>query len=183
MAGTLHTPLNYKELYGEPTNNPSGILPLDQAECLRAVYEMWRATGLPCTVAVLYQNVLAGWTISGIGVCVPDEDSDSGVLWILHSVHSYPGAPGMSRYHMKTLCFEGDVSEVDIATMDFDEQQLEITADSIVPGSVDQMLQILSDEPTKELFGPFAATEATLRNRQCPLYGLPSIRGDGLNFR
>jgi hypothetical protein len=157
--------LNYRELYGEPTNNHAGTLVVEQAECLRVVYELWRATGSPCTVEALYQNMLADFsrTIDGIGVFIPDGDSASDVLWILHTVHSNPGTPGVSRYWMKTFCFEGDVSGVDISTVAFDENQLTIDVDVIVSGSIEWKLQLFVDEPTKERIGPFEASNTNVR--------------------
>jgi hypothetical protein len=126
---------------------------------------MRRATGLPCTVEVLHHNMLTDFsrTIGGIVVFVPGEDSASGVLRILHSVQSYPGAPGVSPDRMKTFCLEGDVSGVDIATAALDEQQFAITVDVVLPGSVDRMLQLLVEEPPKDLFGPYTATNVNAR--------------------
>jgi hypothetical protein len=56
---------------------------------------------------------------------------------------------------------------LDISTVVFDENQLAITANIIVLGSADRMLQLLADEPTKELFGPFEASEANVRTTKC----------------
>jgi hypothetical protein len=49
---------------------------------------------------------------------------------------------------------EVDGSEMDIATMAFDE---------IVPGTIGRVLQLLQDDPLLELFGPFKATDANVR--------------------
>jgi hypothetical protein len=119
--------------------------------CYRAVYETWRAKGAPLTVGKLHHNIMADFSrpIGGIGVFVVDKESASGTLQVLHSAQSYPGSPGVSRDRLTTFLSEGDVDGLDIATVAFDENQLAITADVIVPGSVDHMLQLLADEPTK----------------------------------
>jgi hypothetical protein len=52
---------------------------------------------------------------------------------------------------------------VDIASVGFDESQLAITADIVVPGSAERMLQLLGDEPSHELVGPFTSTSANVR--------------------
>jgi hypothetical protein len=96
--------LNYIELYGEPIANPFGTLALEQAECLRAVYKMWRATSSRCKVEVLHKNVPADFTrtIGGIGVLVPDGDLASSILQILHAVRSYAGV--RSQLTLPPLC-------------------------------------------------------------------------------
>jgi hypothetical protein len=52
---------------------------------------------------------------------------------------------------------------VDIATVRFEENQLVITADIVVPSSADRMLQLLGDEPSHELVGPYTATSVNAR--------------------
>jgi hypothetical protein len=74
MASTVHSYLTYNELYGEPANNTFGNVESRQLTWYRAVYEMWRATGLPPKVEKIHQNILAecSRTIGGISVFVAD---------------------------------------------------------------------------------------------------------------
>jgi hypothetical protein len=48
---------------------------------------------------------------------------------------------------------------VDISTVAFDENQLTITPDVIVPGTLDRALQLLNDEPDTDIIGPFKVTD------------------------
>jgi hypothetical protein len=64
---------------------------------------------------------------------------------------------------MQTFCFEGDIRGVDIAMVGFDESQLAITANIVVPGLAERMLQLLGDDPIHELVGPFTATSANVK--------------------
>jgi hypothetical protein len=94
---------------------------------------------------------------------VQDAGSATGVLKLVHGVHSFPGAPGQTRDRITTLAFEGDVSGVDICTVAFEPKQLAIMADGNVPGSMERVMQLLNDEPGRETLGPFAATDANVR--------------------
>jgi hypothetical protein len=86
--------------------------------------------------AVLLQNILADFSrpIGGIGVFVPDGNLPTGILKLLHGIASYPGTPGRSRDRMKIFYYEGEVSGVDISTVAFLAQQLDITPDAIASG-------------------------------------------------
>jgi hypothetical protein len=53
---------------------------------------------------------------------------------------------------------------VDISTVAFDKKQLAMNVDSIVTDSVERMLQLFADEPTKETIDPFKASDANVRN-------------------
>jgi hypothetical protein len=64
---------------------------------------------------------------------------------------------------MQFFCTEGDVDGVDMATVWFDANQLGITADIIVQGSAERMLQLLKDEPSHELVGPYESSDANVR--------------------
>jgi hypothetical protein len=75
----------------------------------------------------------------------------------------FPGESGQSRDRMQTFCFKGDIRGVNIATIGFDEHQPVITADVVVPGSAERMLQLLSDELSHKLVGPCTATSANVR--------------------
>jgi hypothetical protein len=87
MASTHHSLLSYKELYGEPANNPFGIVEAKQVRYYRAVYDTWRAKGVPLTVGKLHQNIMVDLSrpIGGIGVFVADKESASGTLQVHHS--------------------------------------------------------------------------------------------------
>jgi hypothetical protein len=52
---------------------------------------------------------------------------------------------------------------VDISTVTFSSQQLNIPLDVIVPGSLVRVQQILSEEPNHETLGPFNAMDANVR--------------------
>jgi hypothetical protein len=118
---------------------------------------------------VLLQNILADFSrpIGGLGIFVPDGSSPTGVLRIIHGIQLFPGIPGRSRNRLKTFAFEGDVDGVDGATVAFDHQQLAITVDVLVPGSIGRTLQLLSSEPTFNALGPFNAGEANTRTTKC----------------
>jgi hypothetical protein len=64
---------------------------------------------------------------------------------------------------MQVICTDGDVEGVDMTTVGFDTNQLGITADIVVPGSSERMLQLLNDEPSHELVGPYESTDANVR--------------------
>jgi hypothetical protein len=54
-------------------------------------------------------------------------------------------------------------SGVDISTVDFSAQQLNITPDLIVSGSFSRVQKFLSEEPNKETLGPFEASDVIVR--------------------
>jgi hypothetical protein len=152
MTGTLSKPLTYSELYADPVRNICGTEDERNEVCCSGMYQVWRATTAPITVATLYQNVLADFSrpIGGIGIFVADEEPPTGILKFLHHVESFPGTPCHSRDIMVPLCYKGDVSGVDISTVAFDESQLEVKPNMVVPGSYQTVLQLLSEEPTQE---------------------------------
>jgi hypothetical protein len=119
----------------------------------------------PLSSEALLQNILADFSrpIGGIGIFVPDGDSPTGILKLLHGLASYPGTPGRSRDRVKVFGYEGDVSGVDISTVAFSSQQLHITPDVIFPGSVARVHQLLGKDPSHETMGPFKATDANVR--------------------
>jgi hypothetical protein len=169
MTGTHPRNLTYCELYSDPANNPFGTSEEDLEACTRVAYQVFRATGLPLAKYVLLQNILADFSrpIGGLGIFVPDGSSPTGVLRIIHGIQLFPGLPGLSRDRLKTFAFEGDVDGVDGATVDFDQQQLAITADVLVPGIIARTLQLLSAEPTFNALGPFNAGDANTRTTKC----------------
>jgi hypothetical protein len=191
MAGTPPTPLTYGELYSDPTKNPFGIDDDNKEVCYSGMYQVWRATSAPMTTAILHRNVLADFSrpIGGIGIFVADDDSPTGILKFLHRVESFPGTPGHSRDRMVSLCYEGDVSGCDICTVGFDENQLALTPDVIIPGSYERTLQLLREEPTSETLGPFLATHANITTTKTrgmcyfPFEMMESLLGTNLTAR
>jgi hypothetical protein len=129
------------------------------------------ATGLALDEGELLLNIQAdfGRPIEGIAIFVPDGDSPTGVLRVLHGVHLFPGIPGQSRGRMKTFAFEGDVEGVDAATIAFDKAQLAITADIVVPGSITRTHQRLDAELTIDILGPYTTSMANTRTTKCRL--------------
>jgi hypothetical protein len=169
MTGTRPHNLTYCELYSDPADNPFGTSEEDLEACTRAAYQVFRATGLPLAEDALLQNILVDFSrpIGGLGIFVPDGSSPTGVLHIIHGIQLFPGLPGRSRDRLKIFAFKGDVDGVDGATVVFNQQQLAIAADVIVPGSIARTLQLLSAEPTFNALGPFTAGEANTRTTKC----------------
>jgi hypothetical protein len=64
---------------------------------------------------------------------------------------------------MKPFASLGNVTRVDITTVDFDAAQLAATEDVTVPGSIERLLQLLSEEPGKQLLAPFKETDDNVR--------------------
>jgi hypothetical protein len=75
MVGTR--PISYGELYADPTNNPFGTNEEELEICTRAVFDVFRATGLALDEGELMLNIQAdfGRLIGGIAIFVPDGDS------------------------------------------------------------------------------------------------------------
>jgi bifunctional DNA-binding transcriptional regulator/antitoxin component of YhaV-PrlF toxin-antitoxin module len=57
----------------------------------------------------------------------------------------------------------GEVVGIDAATIAFDEECLGITDSVIFPGTPDRVMQLMAEEPSAELLGPFPSTEANTR--------------------
>jgi hypothetical protein len=76
-----------------------------------------------------------------------------------------------------------------MATVRFDANQLGITADIVVPGSAERMLQLLNDEPGHELVGPYESTYANVRTTKArsmaylPYHLVGSLFGSNLMAR
>jgi hypothetical protein len=165
MAAPPPTALSYSELYADAARNPFRLDEEGKEMCYAAIYEVWRSTLNPMTVKTLHQNILTDFSrpVGALGIFVQDAGSATGVLKLVHGVHSFPGSPGQTRDRMTTLAFEGDVSGVDICTVAFEPKQLEIMVDVNVPGSMERVMQLLNDEPGRETLGPFAAIDANVR--------------------
>jgi hypothetical protein len=95
--------------------------------------------------------------------------SPTGVLRVVHGLHSFPGVPGRSRDHMNTSTFEGDVDGVNAANITFNKTHFSITTDIVVPGSVARTHQLLNAEPTHNILGPYEATDANTRKNKCQM--------------
>jgi hypothetical protein len=169
MTGTRPHNLTYCELYYNPANNRFGMSEEDLEACTRAAYQVFWATGFPLAEDALLQNILADFSrpIGGLGIFVPDGSSPTRVPRIIHGIQLFPGLPGCSRDRLKTFAFEGNVDGVDGATVAFDQQLLEITADVLVPGSIARTFQLLSAEPIFSALGPFNAGESNTRTTKC----------------
>jgi hypothetical protein len=87
---------------------------------------------------------------------------------LLHGLVSYPGTPGHPCDRMKVFGYEGDVSGVDISTVAFSSQQLDITPDFIIPGSVAIFQHLISEEPNHETVGPFKSMDANVLTIKTP---------------
>jgi hypothetical protein len=169
MAGTR--PISYHELYADRTNNPFGTNEKELEVCTRSVFEVFRDTGLALDEGELMLNIQDDFCrpIGGIAIFVPDGDSPTGVLRVLHVVHVFPGIVGRIRDRMKTFAFKGDIEGVDASTIAFDKAQLAITADIVVPGRIPRTQQLLNAEPTIDILGPYTASMANTRTTKCRL--------------
>jgi hypothetical protein len=80
MAGTR--PISYRELYSEPTNNTFRTNEEELEVCIRAVFKVFRATGLALKKDELLLNIQANCCrpIGGIAMFVPDGARPTGVL-------------------------------------------------------------------------------------------------------
>jgi hypothetical protein len=76
---------------------------------------------------------------------------------ILHGFHSHPGQPGRNDPdRFRTFAFAEDVLGIDILTIPFDRDNLEVTESSInVAASPFRHQILLNEEPDTELLGPF----------------------------
>jgi hypothetical protein len=70
---------------------------------------------------------------------------------------------------MCTFVFEGVVYGVDIITIVFADDQLEIMADVIVPDTLEQVQQLLTNEPTMTSLCPFIARGVSVQTTIYPL--------------
>jgi UDP-N-acetyl-D-mannosaminuronate dehydrogenase len=108
-------------------------------------------------------------------VFVPDGSSSTGVLEVIYAVSIYLGVPGQVRDRMKPFASLGDDTRVDIATVAFDQEQLAVMEDVIVPGTIERVLQLLAEKATDAnvhgtkarsmAFIPFEMMERVLESR------------------
>jgi hypothetical protein len=131
------------------------------------------STHNPLPVAELHQHILAdfGRPIGAIGVFVTDDESGTDCLKLLHGQHNFPGSPGHSRDRMVTMGFEGDFYGMDICTLAFDPTQMAITDDVIVPGTIDRVQKLLSEETGRDKLPPFKATDTNIRTTKTRCMG------------
>jgi hypothetical protein len=64
----------------------------------------------------------------------------------------------------------------------FDQDQLAITDDVIVPGTLERVPQLINDEPGRETWGAFKATDVNVRTNKT-WGGLLPLRDDGAPSR
>jgi hypothetical protein len=161
----------YRQLYSEPTNNPFGTNEEELEVCTRAVFEVFRATGLALQEGELLLNIQADFCrpVGGIVIFVPDGASPTVMLQVLRGVYLCPGVPGLSRGIMKYFAFEGDVEGVDTDTIALNKAQLTTTADVLVPGSISRTQQLLDIEPSSDILGPYMASVENTRTMMCCL--------------
>jgi hypothetical protein len=124
-----------------------------------------RATQAPLVVPVLRQNSIADFShcIGGLGLFVKDGGSTDGILQLVHGLQLYPGVPGHSRDQLQNFGYEGDVMGVNVATIAFNEMQLVIIRDVIMPGTVESVRQLLLNDPTATMMGPFTEDDVNVR--------------------
>jgi hypothetical protein len=124
--------INYRELYSDPTNNPFGTCESEKETFYEALYEAWRATSRALNIDVLLQNILSDpiRPIEGIRVFVPYGTSIIVVLEIMHAVDNHPGISGQAHAIMKPFALLGNIIEVEITTVAFNQHQLAVPADT-----------------------------------------------------
>jgi hypothetical protein len=102
--------------------------------------------------------------IGGIGMFVQHERSATGVLKVLHGFQKLPGVPDKTCRERKQLfCYVGNILGVDFHTVSFDGEQLETTMAVNVPATIDQVLQLLGEEPNNAAIGPFRVGDANVK--------------------
>jgi hypothetical protein len=97
--------------------------------------------------------------VGGLGIFVQDGDSVTGVLQLLHGLQSYSEAHGRSRDRVWSFGYEGDVEGMGIITITFDREQLTITAEGIVTGTIRHVRQLLSEDPIAMTLAPFFTSD------------------------
>jgi hypothetical protein len=166
MAGTQPAYLTFEEYHAEPTNNPFGLSEGDIVSGIAGIYAGWRVASRPPNTKEVHLNILADFAspMGAIGVFVHGGGSPTGLLHVLQGVQNFPGLPGRpSADRRQTFAYLGDVVGIDAVTVAFDEECLGTTESVIVPGTHDRVMQLLAEEPSAELLGPFPSTEANTR--------------------
>jgi hypothetical protein len=165
MAGIHPAFLTFEEFYAEPTNNPFGVTNSDIVTGIASVNAGWRLTNRPPSVKEVHLNILADFSapIGAVGIFVQG-GGPTGNLQVLHEIQNFPGLPGRaSSDRRQTFAYLGEVVGIDAVTVAFDEECLAVTDSVIVPGTHERVMQLLNDEPTAEVLGPFPSTEVNTR--------------------
>jgi hypothetical protein len=77
-------------------------------------------------------------TIGWVGIFVESDHSPTGTLEVLHGFNHFPVVPGKTdRERKKVFSYVGDTIGVDLRTVAFDEEQLEITTAVNVSASIE----------------------------------------------
>jgi hypothetical protein len=105
----------------------------------------------------LLRNIVADFlcSVGSVGVFVRDGSSRLGWLELMPGIQSYPGEPGRSCDCLVTSTNIGDVIGMDIVMVAFNHNQLAITADILVPGSITRVQKLLKEEPLETMLGNF----------------------------
>jgi hypothetical protein len=165
MAGTQPAYLTFEEYHAEPTNNPFRLSEGDIVSGIAGIYAGWRVASRPPNIKEVHLNILAdfGSPVGAIGFFVHGGGSPTGLLQVLHGVQNFPGLPGRPSADLRqTFAYLVDVVGIDAVTIAFDEECLG-TTESVIPGTHDRVMQLLAEEPSAELLGPFPSTEANTR--------------------
>jgi hypothetical protein len=173
MATIRPIPPTYCELFAEPA---SDIFGAESASCIAAVYLNWRTTSGPPGVDDVEDDIISDFSplIGGVGMFVQHERSPTGILEVLYGFQKFPGVPGKTGREINQLfCYVGGVLGVDLHTVAFDKEQLEITMTVHVPATIDSVLQLLGEEPNNTTSGPFRVGDANIRpitSTRCAMY-------------
>jgi hypothetical protein len=194
MAEVPHPFRTYRALYDNPANSQFVMDDETQERCYSAIFETFRVTRVtrvPLSIDQLTRDILADFSrsVRAVGVFVRDGSSRWGRLELLHGFHSYPGEPGRSRDRLVTFANVGDAVGTDIATVAIDKDQLAITADIVVSGSIARVQQLLREAHQATTIGYFTAEEANTRTTKArgmcyfPFELVEPLLGADLNAR
>ena len=153
-------PTCYEELCADPDQNPLG----NGAAMITAVRNQYLPWAVDRPVAPLKDELLldVGITMTGvIGVMAQADAHAGGTLQALHSLWKHGSR---DTHRGKIFASLGDVHEIDIDVVEFDDQLLNLTEEVIVAGSVARHQQLLLANPDLELV-PSNATEVPLSRR------------------
>jgi hypothetical protein len=95
---------------------------------------------------------------------VEDMRSPTGVLKVLHGFQRFARVPGKPDKERKQVSgYEGGVTVVDMATVAFDEEQLDYVSAVNVPRTIESIIQVFEEEPTHKMIGPLHVGDADVR--------------------
>jgi hypothetical protein len=72
----------------------------------------------------------------------------------MHGIQPYPREPGRSQYHLVIFANVGDIIGTNIAMVTFDRGQLAIMADTVEPGLITRVQQLLDEDPLATALPP-----------------------------